>query len=294
MKYPAAMTGPPRRTLIKRMASILITLLLVWVVWMVAAWFLQGYVIFPRRMAADRAMPGPPEGVEAWTLDIGADKPVEAWFVPSASQQPSPAIVIIHGNAELIDDQLDTAESWAARGVHVLLPEYRGYGRSGGSPGERAIVGDVSAFVDRLLKRPDVDADHVAYIGRSIGCGVATGVAADRPPAALVLMMPPARLDTMAWKLGVPPFLVRHPFRSDRVLSELDAPVLILARSHDEIIPASHPKLLHEIASDSELVIIDGTHNAVASEAAARKQRAAIAAFLLKHGVSGDVERWKR
>jgi len=279
------MASPPHRTLIQRMTSILIILLLVWVAWMVAAWFLQGYIIFPRSMANDRALPGAPKGAESWTLDIGGNKPVEAWFVPATSHEPSPAVVMMHGNAELIDDLIGTAQAMADRGVHVLLPEYRGYGRSGGTPGERAIVEDATAFVARLQARPDVDASHVAYIGRSIGCGVATGVAATTPPAALILMMPPARLDTMSWKVGVPPFLVRHPFRSDLVLRELDAPVLILARSHDEIIPAHHPELLHDLAESSELIIIDGTHNAVASEEAAVQQRAAIAAFLRSHGI---------
>jgi pimeloyl-ACP methyl ester carboxylesterase len=272
------------------MTSVLITLILVWLVWIVAAWLLQGYIIFPRGMAADRAMEGPPPGVESWTLDIGVDPPVEAWFVPSNSDHPSPAVVIMHGNAELIDDLIGTAQAMAGRGLHVLLPEYRGYGRSGGTPGEQAIVDDVSGFVARLRSRPDVDANQIAYIGRSIGCGVATGVAATLPPTALVLMMPPARLDSMAWRLGVPPFVIRHPFRSDQVLRTLASPVLILARSNDEIIPASHPRLLHKLAADSELIIIDGTHNAVASEEAANTQRAAISAFFRKHGIVSPME----
>jgi len=280
------MTAAPRRTVLQRMTTILIILLLVWIAWMAAAWFLQGYIIFPRGVAADRAMLGPPVGVVSWTLDIGEDKPVEAWFVPSESKGLSPAVVIMHGNGELIDDLIGTAQSMAARGVHVLLPEYRGYGRSGGTPGERAIVEDVSAFVRRLHEWPDVDDRRVAYIGRSIGCGVAAGVATTEPPAALILMMPPARLDTMAWRLGVPPFVVRHPFRTDQILRDLKVPILILARSDDEIIPASHPRLLHDLAAESELVIIDGTHNAVASEEAAERQQSAIAAFLLKHGMA--------
>jgi hypothetical protein len=270
------------------MTTILIILLLVWIAWMAAAWFLQGYIIFPRGMAADRTMLGPPVGVVSWTLDIGEDKPVEAWFVPSESEGLCPVVVIMHGNGELIDDLIGTAQSMAARGVHVLLPEYRGYGRSGGTPGEQAIVEDVSIFVRRLHEQPDVDERRVAYIGRSIGCGVAAGVAATEPPAALILMMPPARLDTMAWRLGVPPFVIHHPFRTDQVICDLKMPILILARSDDEIIPASHPQLLHDLAAESELVIIDGTHNAVASEEAAERQRSAIAAFLLKHGMADE------
>ena len=252
---------------------------------MTAAWFLQDFIIFPRGMTVDRVRLGPPLGVETWTRDIGTDTPIEAWFIPSASEGPNPAVVIMHGNGELIDDLIGTAQSMAARGVHVLLTEYRGYGRSGGVPSERAIVEDALHFVTRLRARSDVDVHHIAYIGRSIGCGVAAAVAAATPPTAMVLMMPPARLDSMAWRLGIPPILIRHPFRSDRVLASLDAPVLILARSHDEIIPASHPRLLHELAPRSELIIIDGTHNAVASAEAAESQRSAISRFLLKHRI---------
>ncbi|MDP6987729.1 MAG: alpha/beta fold hydrolase [Phycisphaerales bacterium] len=278
------MAATPRRTVLQRMTSILVILLLVWVAWIAVAWFFQGVIIFPRGMAAGRTMLGPPVGVTSWSLDIGEDKPVEAWYVPSTSEGPCPAVVILHGNGELIDDLIATAQTMAARGFHVLLPEYRGYGRSGGTPSERAIVGDAVAFVRRLQTQPDVDSNHIAFIGRSIGCGVAAGVAATEPPASMILMMPPARLDSMAWRLGVPPYVIRHPFRTDQVIGDLKMPILILARSHDEIIPASHPRRLHELAADSELIIIDGTHNAVASDEAAKRQRAAIGAFLLTHG----------
>src|SRR5690606_28644637 len=69
--------------------------------------------------------------VEAWLLRARVDPDARA-----------PAVIMFHGNAELIDECTGDAARWNIRGRHVLLCEYHGYGRSTGHPSQRAIVGD--------------------------------------------------------------------------------------------------------------------------------------------------------
>lgn len=272
------MTMP--RGLGERIVTTLCTVIAIWIIWCGVLFMAQNMVIFPRGLTTDRVLDTAPDDVDVWTLDIDDEQPVEAWFLEASGSTPAPAVVIMHANAELIDDLLDSARALRDRGVHVLLPEYRGYGRSGGRPSQDAIVSDTSAFIDRLHGRDDVGA--VAYIGRSIGTGVAAQVARAHPPAAMVLMMPPARIDTFGWRFGFPQQFVTSPFRTDLAVPEIDAPILIIARSRDEVIPASHPALLHDLARDSTLVTIEGTHNVMDSEDQANRQRAAIRDFLLE------------
>ena len=72
----------------------------------------------------------------------------------------------------------------------MLLFDYRGYGDSAGSPDERGLALDARAARRYLLSRPDVDAARLVYFGESLGAAVAVELAAEHPPAALVLRSP--------------------------------------------------------------------------------------------------------
>src|SRR5688572_30832441 len=109
--------------------------------------------------------------------------PVEGWFLPAygvAAGRPGPAVIFAHGNAEIIDPYALELEPYRRMGVSVLLPEFRGYGRSGGEPSEEGITDDFVAFHDLLAARPDVDPSRIVFHGRSLGGGVVCALAARR------------------------------------------------------------------------------------------------------------------
>jgi len=250
------------RAFIQRCARLVLLLGIVWVVFVIGAWYMQDQLIFPRWVANERMATDTPASFESWSIPLKDGGTVEAWFRPAAGDHAqSPAIVLTHGNASLIDDFDRFAGHLSRRGYHVLLPEFRGYGRSGGSPSEVAIVQDTCRFVDRLKERPDVDADRICFIGISIGCGVATQVALQHTPAAMVLWIPPARVDMMAWSYAVPHFLIESAFRSDLAVQKIDAPILIIQREDDEVTPAWHAETLHAAAPSSHLLVTPGSHN---------------------------------
>lgn len=233
-----------------------------YLVWCLVLSLAQGWMIFPRGMAGPALPEGAlPRGVERWWIDAADGARVEAWYFPPLGDGPAPAAVIFHGNGELIDHVTDYAAWYRGRGFAVLMPEYRGYGRSGGTPSQRAIVEDAKSFHERLLTRPEVDGTRVVLHGRSLGAAVAAQVAAERPPAALVLESPFVSINAMAAGYAVPSFLVRHPFRTDLVLPALGRPVLILHSRDDEIVPYAHGKRLHGMTPGSRLVDLSGSHN---------------------------------
>ena len=67
---------------------------------------------------------------------------------------------------------------------------YRGYGASGGTPGETALVSDGIEIFDWAARRADLDAARIAIHGRSLGTGVAVQVAAARPARCVILTSP--------------------------------------------------------------------------------------------------------
>jgi len=194
----------------------------------------------------------------------------EAFLLRAAAPDPLGTVVLFHGNAELIDHGLEDARRWNALGFHALLPEYRGYGRTPGSPSERRIVADALAAIADA--REVIAEGPLVLHGRSLGTGVAAQVAkrlagaATRDPIAmraslLVFESPFTSIASFARRYGVPSFIVCDPYRTDRVLATLDTPVLILHARADTVVPISHGRALATLAAHATLVELDGDHN---------------------------------
>jgi fermentation-respiration switch protein FrsA (DUF1100 family) len=236
--------------------------LVTYVVWLGACATLETKLVYPRDQTgpATRDSLIPPDVEQVW-IDSDDGEKVEAWFVASKSVRPMPAVVFFHGNAELIDHNYPMAEEYRLRGLSTLLVEYRGYGRSGGTPSQKAIVADSIKFVDWLKQKEGVDPARIFIHGRSLGTGVAAQVAAARPPVALILESPFTSIASFASRMGVPGFLVRNPYRTDKVLPGLACPILILHSRGDEIIPFSHGEKLKALVPSATLVELKGGHN---------------------------------
>jgi len=252
--------------------------------WWVLVSYFQERFIFPRFLVNADVATSAPDDVEV--LLVGKDVNVEAFLLQAAGSsesRPSPMIVILHGNAELIDDRLDMARRFSDLGYAVLLPEYRGYGRSGGSPGQDVIRKDVLEAIDRATARVDIDGDRVGYYGISIGTAVAADVALRRRPACMVFVVPPASISGFAWSFGAPPFLIRHPFRTDEALPQLTEPLLICSNAQDEVVPPEQARMLHGLAGNSTLLEFEGRHNFLFDESEEDRRRNAIEDFYSEH-----------
>jgi fermentation-respiration switch protein FrsA (DUF1100 family) len=249
-------------------------------------WLLQRRVMFPRGMVSLPPGPTPAEvvpRVQRWTRPVPAGK-IEAWYWPAeqaSGANPRPSVVFAHGNAELIDENGQVMRFYHELGMNVLVPEYRGYGRSAGSPSQKAIVSDFTAFYDRMLERPEVEADRIVYHGRSLGGGVTARLAVKRKPDAWILETTFTSAAKMAKQFAVPRCLVRDPFEVQAVVRSYEQPLLLLHGTEDEVVPIAHAHALHDAAPQSTLKTYPAGHN----EAMLPKQRQDIEAFLREAGM---------
>ena len=238
-------------------------LIAAYIVWCLFLYFKQDSIIFPRHMAAD-PLAGPPGAdvvVSRLNLDGGS---VESWFFPAPSataENPAPMVVFFHGNAELIDYQDALVQSYRLLGCSVLLPEYRGYGRSAGKPSQEAIVADAVRFHDELIRRDDVDATRILFHGRSLGASIAAALAEHRKPRALILESCFTSVAAMSRRRLVPAFLLKHPFRTDRFVARTEIPILIFHGKYDRIVPLSHAHKLRDLARNGRYVEYPCGHN---------------------------------
>ena len=249
--------------LLKAIWVVLRIVLLVYVLWSMLLFIFQDTIIFPTSAMPRFEMDKPEAAIVVW-IENDEGKKVEGWYLPPREIEvgkPNPVVIFCHGNAEAIDFCWSDLEIYRRWGVGVFLPEYRGYGRSGGTPGQQRIAADMRKFYDWLTKRPDVDATRIFYHGRSVGGAIACQLAADHPPAALILQSTFTSISAMASRYYVPSFAIRHPFASDRVIAKLACPVFIAHGRDDTIIPVQHGRKLSQIAQNCVYYETAGGHN---------------------------------
>lgn len=232
---------------------------MVWLLGCAALCTMQDQMIYPGAVMQLPPRDPPPE-VEVLELEI-AEGHVQAWFAPAPGNHAAPLVVYCHGNAELIDYQPHVIQRYHMMGFNVLLPEYRGFGGSDGQPSQIDITRDAVAFYDMVIDRPGVDATRVVFHGRSLGAGVAVDLATQRKPRAMILDTPFVSLTRMARRYLAPPFIVRHPYRTDRVLPGLNIPTMISHGANDEIIPVAHGRELAKMTPGAVFHEYDSRHN---------------------------------
>lgn len=261
--------GPSPGMLVRGLRLIALTYL----VWCGVLFVLQRSMIYLPDLAGrgmSEAELGAVDGLERRLVAHDDGVRTEAFLLRTTAPASRGTVVFFHGNGELIDHALEDARRWNALGFHALLPEYRGYGRTPGSPSERRIVADAIAVIADA--RDAIGGGPLVLHGRSLGTGVAAQVAKrladavthDRrapKPSLLVFESPFTSIASFAGQYGVPSFIVRDPYATDRVLEALDTPLLILHARSDTVVPLSHGRALAALAKNATLVELDGDHN---------------------------------
>ena len=208
-------------------------------------WILQEKLIFYPREPAP--LPLAPAG---WRLEevvhVAADGTRLAGVLVLPPAERSALVIYFGGNAEEVASYAPEAErTYGARAV--LLVNYRGYGRSAGRPGEKALVADAIELYDWAARRSDIDSQRIAVHGRSLGTGVAVQLAAARPARCVVLTSPYTSLVDVAkevyWWLPVA-LLMRHRFDSASLAPALRVPALVLMGESDNLVPPHHSRNL--------------------------------------------------
>jgi pimeloyl-ACP methyl ester carboxylesterase len=155
------------------------------------------------------------------------------------------AILYFGGNAEgLGPSRADFAELFPGKTTYLLA--YRGYGASGGTPDEAALFADALALFDHAsAQHPE---GSISLVGRSLGSGVASYVASQRPVRKLVLVTPFDSLAAVAqshYPMFPVRWLMQDRYESTRYLPRYTGPLLVLRAGRDEVVaPRNTDRLL--------------------------------------------------
>jgi len=216
------------------------------------AWFMQDRMLFlPQPLTTDELRAIAARYPRAQEVRLPSDNGValHGWFLKSAEHAAprAPLLIYFGGNAEEVSWLLGEAPRFA--GWSLLLMNYRGYGGSGGRPGEAALYADGLRAYDHALARADVEPAGIVLMGRSLGAAVAVHVAARRSVRAVLLVSPLDSVTELArhhYRFLPVSWLLRHRFESLADASKIDAPLFALVAADDRIIPVLHSRRLFE------------------------------------------------
>ncbi len=218
----------------------------------------ESRIFFPRAMEQARAneiLRQLPDARSVWLQSADGVK-LHGWWRPAEPDKPSGRLLLYFGgNAEDVHWRL--AASGPGRpenypGWDILLTDYRGYGLSGGVPGQTALQADALLWFDTASagRIDGIAKPHsIAVMGTSLGSYYTTYLAAQRPVAGIVLVTPfDSVLDYVRSRLPLLPvkLLLRHPMESIRHAGQINAPSLFLVAANDATIPPERARILYE------------------------------------------------
>lgn len=204
----------------------------------------------PRPMDAE----GPVPWIEDCSFTAFDGVKLHGWFArPHAAGRPveAPQVLLwFHGNAGNITDRYDHLCTLMHIPVQVFIVDYRGYGKSGGSPSEKGLYRDADAAWDFLLKEKGFKAEQGIVFGESLGGAVAVDLASRVHPAGLILQSTFTSIRDMAARHYpfIPRFLIRTRMDSLSRISRVTCPKLFIHGQHDEIVPYALGRHLFEAA----------------------------------------------
>jgi uncharacterized protein len=186
------------------------------------------------------------------------------WYVENAAT--SAVVLWCHGNAGNIINRLENLRELYRIGLSVFIFDYRGYGRSHGSPSEEGLYQDALGAYDYLTRTRMIRPERIVIFGRSLGATVAAEVASQKPAAGLILESPFPSIEALAkYHYGGLPvhWLLGAEFRLIDRLPQLSLPKLIIHGDQDDIIPLELGRQVFEAAKPpkSFYVIKGADHN---------------------------------
>ena len=176
-----------------------------------------------------------------------------------------PLVLYFGGNAEEVSHLADY-KAYFPNAIMVLM-NYRSFGLSQGEISEQTMFSDALEVYDKLMTNPEIDANNVIVIGRSIGTGVATYVSSQRKVNATVLITPYENMIDVAFeKYPFVPIslLIKHRFESDTYAPNISSPMLALISANDQIIPKHHAyKLKQAWKGKTDALEVNEDHNSI-------------------------------
>jgi len=229
---------------------IVIVFAIIYLIGVAVLYFKQREMLFPIPPVGRTApvAAGLPQAEEDVLTSADGEK-VIIWHVPPKPGHP--VVLFFPGNGDFLAGRVSRFKAITSDGTGLVALSYRGYAGSTGSPSEEGLLQDAAAAYAFTAQR--YSPDRIVAWGFSLGTGVAVAIAAEHPVGKLILEAPyTSTADVAASLFWFAPvrLLMRDPFHSDRRISHVTAPVLIMHGDADPAINIRFGERLFALAHE--------------------------------------------
>ncbi len=171
-------------------------------------------------------------------LETADNVRLHSWFLEKT--ESSSVLLFFHGNAGNLTDRLDHFSVLSQLRTNILAIDYRGYGRSGGSPDEAGLYRDADAAYRYLTEEKKFDPSRIIIYGNSLGGAVALDLGVRKPLGGLILAGTFTSALEMGHRMLLIPYLeyfAKTRFNNLAKIARLAAPVLIMHGTEDAVVP---------------------------------------------------------
>ena len=212
-----------------------------------------------------------PQGAEDHEIAVGEGVSLSCRFFPAGSEnlagKENPTILFFYGNGETVPDYDDIAPLYNQIGANFFVADYRGYGRSGGTPSFSTMLSDAHRVLQALegILQANQYTGPVFVMGRSMGRHAAFELAANAQDRLQGMIVESGRPTLGQFTQGIDPQQSEslQAAYHDKVCS-ITMPVLVIHGEMDTLAPVQEAVAMYEeIASkDKRLLTIPGAgHN---------------------------------
>jgi pimeloyl-ACP methyl ester carboxylesterase len=169
---------------------------------------------------------------------FGAALDASGHRLPNTEDRPT--LIFFYGNGMCLARSAGEFNAFRQLGANVFIPEFPGYGMSGGQPNENGFYALADAAFEHVCQRREVDARRVVVCGWSLGAALAIHLASRNDVKGLVTIsafttLPEVEHATMPW-LPISWFL-RPRFDNLSRMPNVTCPVLLVHGGRDKLVP---------------------------------------------------------
>lgn len=178
-------------------------------------------------------------------LTSSRNNTISALYLPY--DQAKFTILYSHGNAEDLSHIKPWLQELQNLGFNIFAYDYQGYGTSKGRATEQNTYADIKAAYHYLTDEVKIPPKQIILYGRSVGSGISLELAKNYPVGGLILessFISAYRVRTVI------PLLPFDKFNNLKKIGQVQAPIILIHGTSDQIIPLWHSEQLFQIAPE--------------------------------------------
>ena len=229
-------------------------------------YYMQESLIYYPNMPARDLISSPEDiGLTYQNVELVTDDNIQlhGWFIPNDNAKGT--LLFFHGNAGNISHRLESISLFHDLELNVFIIDYRGYGRSEGKTTEKGTYLDAEAAWHYLTHTRGISGEQIIIFGRSLGASIASWLASQHTPAALIIESGFTSVPSMAQRFY--PFLpvrwlTTFRYDSKRYVANIQSPIMVAHSKDDEIIPYHEGREIFAAAAEPKMFLeMQGGHN---------------------------------